>query len=89
MGWGRGGLVQLGHVCFLCAQPRYQSCICSVGMDYSVAILSITERNCIFLASCHDAPVTAVKWRPTEDFLVVGCSDGKVFVWQLETGRWG
>ena len=77
----------------MCASPvaqlRYQSCVCSVGLDYSVAVLSITERNCIFLASCHAAPVVCVRWRPLEDFLLVGCSDGKVFVWQMETGGRG
>ena len=78
-----------GLMCFCCMQPRYQSCICSVALDYSVAILSIAERNCVFLASCHAAPVECVRWRPLEDFLIVGCSDGNVFVWQLETGGRG
>lgn len=28
-----------------------------------------------------------IKWRPLDDFLVIGCSDGTVYVWQMETGH--
>lgn len=39
------------------------------------------------LASRHLFPVQAIKWRPPDDFMIVGCSDGSVSVWQLETGK--
>lgn len=29
----------------------------------------------------------SIKWRPLDDFLIVGCSDGTVYVWQMETGH--
>ena len=29
----------------------------------------------------------ARKWRPADDFLVVGCIDGSVYLWQMETGH--
>ena len=27
-----------------------------------------------------------IRWRPLDDFMVVSCSDGTVYVWQMETG---
>lgn len=39
------------------------------------------------LASRHLFPVVSIKWRPLDDFLIVGCSDGTVYVWQMETGH--
>ncbi|XP_022084868.1 WD repeat-containing protein 7-like isoform X1 [Acanthaster planci] len=66
---------------------RVLACICTVASDHSVALLSLRERKCIMLASRHLFPIKTIKWRPTEDFLVVGCEDGSVFVWQMETGH--
>ncbi|XP_071441616.1 WD repeat-containing protein 7 isoform X4 [Hetaerina americana] len=67
--------------------PRIQKCVCSVGSDHSVALLGLTERKCVVLASRHLFPVVTIKWRPLDDFMVVGCSDGTVYVWQMETGH--
>ena len=39
------------------------------------------------LASLHAFPVETIKWRALDDFLVVGCTDGSVYVWQMETGE--
>ena len=39
------------------------------------------------LASLHAFPVETIKWRALDDFLVVGCIDGSVYVWQMETGE--
>lgn len=66
---------------------RIQKCICSVASDHSVTLLSLQERKCVTLASRHLFPVVTIKWRPLDDFLVVGCSDGTVYVWQMETGH--
>ncbi|KAJ7393799.1 WD repeat-containing protein 7 [Desmophyllum pertusum] len=66
---------------------RVQSCICSVAQDHSVALLGLRERKCIMLASLHAFPVETIKWRALDDFLVVGCTDGSVYVWQMETGH--
>ncbi|XP_071788146.1 WD repeat-containing protein 7-like isoform X1 [Asterias amurensis] len=66
---------------------RVLNCICTVASDHSVALLSLRDRKCIMLASRHLFPIKTIKWRPTEDFLVVGCEDGSVFVWQMETGH--
>lgn len=66
---------------------RVQTSVCSVGQDNSVALINLRDRKCIFLASCHQSPITAIKWRPLDDFLVVGCSNSSVYVWQMETGH--
>uniref|UniRef100_A0AAY4EM85 WDR72-like alpha-solenoid domain-containing protein n=1 Tax=Denticeps clupeoides TaxID=299321 RepID=A0AAY4EM85_9TELE len=65
---------------------RVQHCICSVASDHSVGLLSLRERKCIMLASRHLFPIQVIKWRPCDDYLVVGCSDGSVYVWQMDTG---
>ncbi|XP_072309175.1 WD repeat-containing protein 7 isoform X2 [Eucyclogobius newberryi] len=65
---------------------RVQHCVCSVASDHSVGLLSLKERKCIMLASRHLFPIQVIKWRPADDYLVVGCSDGSVYVWQMDTG---
>jgi hypothetical protein len=39
------------------------------------------------IASRHLFPVSFIKWRPMDDYLIVKCADGGVFVWQIETGN--
>ena len=39
------------------------------------------------LASRHIFPIVAIKWKPLDDFLLVSCSDGSVYIWQMETGH--
>nr|XP_039254137.1 WD repeat-containing protein 7-like [Styela clava] len=67
--------------------PRVQQSICSVASDHSVAILSIRERKCVMLAASHTSTVVSIKWRPLDDFVLVACADGGLFVWQMETGH--
>ena len=66
---------------------RVLTSVCSVGTDNSVALINLRDRKCMFLASCHSSPITEVKWRPLDDFLVVGCQNSCVYVWQMETGH--
>lgn len=66
---------------------RIQQSICSVATDHSVAILSLRERKCVMLAASHTSMVTTIKWRPHDDFILVACADGGLFVWQMETGH--
>lgn len=84
--------VHAGEITQLLVPPencsnRILKCICSVASDHSVTLLSLQERKCITLASRHLFPVVTIKWRPLDDFLIVGCSDGTVYVWQMETGH--
>lgn len=39
------------------------------------------------IASRHLFPISFIRWRPIDDYLIVKCSDGGVFVWQIETGN--
>jgi len=39
------------------------------------------------LASRQIFPVVTIKWKPLDDFLLVSCSDGSVYIWQMETGH--
>lgn len=66
---------------------RILTSVCSVGSDHTVALLSLKEKKCIMLAGRHLFPVQTIKWRPLDDFMVVCCSDGTVYVWQMETGH--
>ena len=61
--------------------------MCSIAQDHSVALLNLRDHRCLLLASCHRFPVQTVRWKPAEDFLIIGLSDGSVYVWQIETGK--
>ncbi|CAD5215974.1 unnamed protein product [Bursaphelenchus okinawaensis] len=67
--------------------PRLTHCICSVAGDNSAALLSLKEKRCILLASRQQSPIQEVKWRPLDDFMLLMCEDGHVYVWQMETGN--
>ncbi|XP_049847123.1 WD repeat-containing protein 7 isoform X2 [Schistocerca gregaria] len=84
--------VHAGEITQLLVPPnscsaRIQGCVCSVASDHSVTLLSLSLRRCVVLASRHLFPVVTIKWRPLDDFMIVGCSDGAVYVWQMETGH--
>lgn len=66
---------------------RLQSSVCSVASDHSVSILNLSEKKCTLLASRQLFPVTVIKWKPSDDSMVVGCTDGSAHVWRLETGQ--
>ncbi|XP_054707757.1 WD repeat-containing protein 7-like [Uloborus diversus] len=66
---------------------RVLQSICSVASDHSVALLALKDKKCIMLASRHLFPIQVIKWRPLDDFMVVGCADGSVYVWEMETGH--
>ncbi|XP_059808731.1 WD repeat-containing protein 72-like isoform X5 [Hypanus sabinus] len=66
--------------------PEMRQTICCVANDNSVALLSLQCRACLMHARKHLSPVSLIKWRPAEDLLIVGCKDGAVYVWDIETG---
>jgi WD40 repeat protein len=61
--------------------------VASVASDNSLALFSLKERRLVLLASRQFFPIQSVKWRPLDDFIVIGCTDGTVYVWQMETGE--
>ena len=73
--------------CSCCWQTRVQMSICAVANDHSLSLLSLRDNKCILLASRQLFPIHVVKWRPHDDFVVIGCTDGTVYVWQMETGQ--
>jgi len=68
-------------------QTRVQMSVCAVASDHSLSLLSLRDNRCILLASRQLFPIHVVKWRPHDDFVVIGCTDGTVYVWQMETGE--
>lgn len=58
-----------------------------MASDNSVALLSLKECKPVMVASRHLFPVLFIKWRPLDDYLIVKCTDGGVYVWQMETGN--
>lgn len=84
--------VHAGEITQICVPPkdcssRILQTVCSIASDHSVALLSLKEKKCIMTASRHVFPIHVIKWRPLDDFMVVGCTDGSVYVWQMETGH--
>ncbi|KRY58744.1 WD repeat-containing protein 7 [Trichinella britovi] len=69
-----------------CSNKVLQS-VCSVAGDHSVALLNLKDVRCILLASKHLYPVKSIHWRPIDDFIMVHCEFGSVYVWQMETGH--
>ena len=84
--------VHAGEITQMFAPPkecsaRVLTCVCSVASDHSVALISLRERKCLMLASRHLFPISTIKWRPLDDYMIVGCIDGSIYVWQMETGH--
>ena len=54
---------------------------CSVGQDNPVSLVGLRDRKVVLLAIRHTFPVETIRWRPKDDFMVVACFDGAVYVW--------
>ncbi|XP_006831922.1 PREDICTED: WD repeat-containing protein 72-like [Chrysochloris asiatica] len=65
---------------------RGDQIICCVCSDHSVALLHLEGRSCLLQARKHLFPVRRIKWHPVENFLIVGCADDSVYIWEVETG---
>ncbi|KAF0989755.1 hypothetical protein HZS_7836, partial [Henneguya salminicola] len=61
--------------------------VISVAGDYSVALINLSYEKEILTTNCHTSPVYSVKWRIKEDLLLVYCTDGTLFIWQITTGN--
>jgi hypothetical protein len=64
-----------------------QYCVCSIASDHSVALISLKERKTVLLANRQSYPVVGLRWRINDDFLLIKCSDGSLYIWQIETGN--
>ncbi|XP_058283193.1 WD repeat-containing protein 72 [Hylobates moloch] len=65
---------------------RGEQIICCVCSDHSVALLHLEGKSCLLHARKHLFPVRMIKWHPVENFLIVGCADDSVYIWEIETG---
>ncbi|XP_037689850.1 WD repeat-containing protein 72 [Choloepus didactylus] len=65
---------------------RGDQIICCVCGDHSVALLHLEGKRCLLHARKHLFPVRMIKWRPVDNFLIVGCADDSVYIWEIETG---
>ena len=80
------GEVMKLKVCPKMTNTRLNCGVCSIGQDNSVAILSLSEFREVLLCANHSAAVTNVRWKPAEDLMLVRCKDGRVYIWQMDTG---
>ena len=64
-----------------------QYSVCSIANDHSVALLSLKEPKLILLANRQTSPIVGLRWRINDDFLLIKCFDGSLFVWQIDTGH--
>jgi WD40 repeat protein len=62
------------------------TCFLTVSPDRAICIYSLAALKCVRRLSGHVAPIEAVWWRPTFDFVYVLCSDGALVIWELSTG---
>ncbi|XP_074090747.1 WD repeat-containing protein 72 [Macrotis lagotis] len=60
--------------------------VCCLCNDHSVILLHLEEKTCLLKAQKHLSPVTTIKWHPVENFLIVGCEDDSIYIWEIETG---
>lgn len=73
----------------LSLQRKGHRLVCCVCSDHSIVLLHVQERACLLRARKHLFPVTALRWHPMENLLVVGCENDSVYVWDIETGERG
>jgi len=67
-------------------RKRLNNGFCSIGEDGSVVLFSLKRREVIHILGGHSSEVVSVYWRPDLDYVLVRCTDGFVFVWNLSTG---
>ncbi|KAL0488596.1 hypothetical protein AKO1_015755, partial [Acrasis kona] len=67
-------------------RTKLTDCWCSVGEDRSVILYSVRTLEVIHVLGGHSSSVLAVYFKPEMDYLLVRCSDGALYVWQLGTG---
>lgn len=82
-----GCLLTKDVACLSPPQLRSSQVVFCVCGDHSVALLHLEEKRFLFCARKHLFPVKMIKWHPVENFLIVGCADDSVYIWEIETGK--
>ncbi|CAF4596418.1 unnamed protein product, partial [Rotaria sp. Silwood2] len=81
------GTILMFHIPPPMLNVKVQYCICAIASDHSVSLISLKERKLVLLANRQSYPVVGLRWRINDDFLLIKCSDGSLFIWQIETGN--
>jgi hypothetical protein len=81
------GTILMFHIPPPMLNVKVQYCVCSIANDHSVSLISLKERKIVILANRQLYPVVGLRWRINDDFLLIKCSDGSLYVWQIETGN--
>lgn len=81
------GTILMFHIPPPMLNVKVQYCICSIASDHSVALISLKERKIVLLANRQSYPVVGLRWRINDDFLLIKCSDGSLYIWQIDTGN--
>lgn len=81
------GPVLMFHIPPPMLNVKVQFCVCSIGSDHTVALLHLKEFKIVLLANRQRSPIVGLRWRINDDFLLIKCFDGSLFVWQIETGN--
>ncbi|CAF0780863.1 unnamed protein product [Adineta ricciae] len=81
------GAILMFHIPPPMLNIKVQYCVCSIANDHSVALINLKERKTVLLANRQSYPVVGLRWRINDDFLLIKCSDGSLFIWQIETGN--
>ncbi|THD28234.1 WD repeat-containing protein 7 [Fasciola hepatica] len=70
--------------------PRLGACVCSIGGDGSVSVISLREQRVLLsttpCSGVSGSPVNALGWRIPEDMLFVAHADGLLEVWDITVG---
>nr|XP_005996242.1 PREDICTED: WD repeat-containing protein 72 [Latimeria chalumnae] len=67
-------------------RPKFHQTVCCLTSDHSIVLLNFQDKMCLMHGRPHLFPVKTIKWHPIEDFLLVGCADGSVCIWDIENG---
>lgn len=81
------GIILTFHIPPPMLNVKVQYCVCAIASDHSVSLISLKERKTVLLANRQSYPVVGLRWRINDDFLLIKCSDGSLYVWQIETGN--
>ncbi|EDQ87894.1 uncharacterized protein MONBRDRAFT_33150 [Monosiga brevicollis MX1] len=65
--------------------PRWRNCVAAINGDNSVCIYDIDKGICAARLAGHAYPISRLRWMAEDDFLLVECNNGMVYIWQLSS----
>ncbi|EGD83413.1 hypothetical protein PTSG_12116 [Salpingoeca rosetta] len=81
-----GEVTRVGHL-HMDLSPVWRQCIFTAATDHSIAIYNLLHMTCVLRFAGHAFPVQSIYWLPPEESMVVSCTNGAAYIWQLETGH--